>query len=77
MKELEEMLQISDEKLKKSNEIMTEKEAQIQRLVSALGWSHVCLRRWAFWFGSVREEHTDFTVIPRFVSVGAFFFSER
>ncbi|XP_072487992.1 golgin subfamily A member 1 isoform X1 [Notamacropus eugenii] len=34
VKELEEMLQISDEKLKKSNEIMTEKEAQIQRLSS-------------------------------------------
>ncbi|XP_027723449.1 golgin subfamily A member 1-like [Vombatus ursinus] len=32
VKELEEMLQISDEKLKKSSEIMIEKEAQIQRL---------------------------------------------
>ncbi|XP_068938867.1 golgin subfamily A member 1 isoform X2 [Petaurus breviceps papuanus] len=34
VKELEEMLQSSDEKLKKSNEIMNEKEEQIQRLSS-------------------------------------------
>ncbi|XP_020823223.1 golgin subfamily A member 1 isoform X6 [Phascolarctos cinereus] len=34
VKELGEMLQISDEKLKKSSEIMIEKEAQIQRLSS-------------------------------------------
>ncbi|XP_043836486.1 golgin subfamily A member 1 isoform X3 [Dromiciops gliroides] len=36
VKELEEMLQVSDEKLKKSNEIVIEKEAQIQRLQSSL-----------------------------------------
>ncbi|XP_044520180.1 golgin subfamily A member 1 isoform X2 [Gracilinanus agilis] len=34
VKELEEMLQISDEKLRKSNEVMIEKDAQIQRLSS-------------------------------------------